>query len=206
MTQQLSLTMFDDSCQILNLAPCDGELSLIKQFYPLQRSDALFAQLKTDIVWQEEELLMYGKLCKVPRLMAWYGDPRANYQYSGVDHVPLPWTAQLLAVRDKVAQYCSSDFNSVLLNLYRNGQDSMGCHCDDEQELGNNPVIASLSLGDARVFKLHHKTRKITLDVVLEHGDLLVMAGTLQRYWQHAVPKTRQHKTARINLTFRMIY
>jgi alkylated DNA repair dioxygenase AlkB len=93
----------------------------------------------------------------------------------------------------------------VLLNLYRDGQDSMGYHADDEKELGETPLIASLSLGDERVFKLRHKTRKTTLDIVLGHGDLLVMAGALQQYWQHCVPKTKQLKTARINLTFRKI-
>jgi alkylated DNA repair dioxygenase AlkB len=205
-TQQLSLSAFDDSCQGLNLAPYDGELALVSQFYEPHHADALFAQLKTEIAWQEEEILIYGKPCKVPRLMAWYGDARAYYQYSGVNHQPLPWTSELLAIREKVQQYCGADFNSVLLNLYRDGQDSMGCHSDDEKELGENPVIASLSLGDERLFKLHHKTRKTTLNVVFGHGDLLVMAGTLQHHWRHSVPKTRQPKTARINLTFRKVY
>lgn len=206
MTQQLSLSAFDESCQDLNLAPCDGELRLVKQFYQSQYADQLFTVLKSDIAWQQEDILIYGKYCKVPRLMAWYGDTHATYQYSGAKHQPLPWTAQLLAIREKVEQHCSHDFNSVLLNLYRDGQDSMGCHSDDEKELGENPLIASLSLGDERGFKLHHKTRKITLDVMLGHGDLLVMAGALQRYWKHSVPKTQQLKTPRINLTFRKIY
>jgi alkylated DNA repair dioxygenase AlkB len=205
-TQQLSLSAFDTRCQGLNLAPCDGELYLVKQFYDPQQADALFSVLKNHIAWQEEEILIAAKCCKVPRLMAWYGDKGAYYQYSGVNHQPLPWTTELLAIKDKVEQHCGHDFNSVLLNLYRNGQDSMGCHSDDEKELGENPLIASLSLGDERVFKLHHKTRKTTLDVVLGRGDLLVMAGTLQHYWRHSVPKTRQPKTPRINLTFRKIY
>jgi alkylated DNA repair dioxygenase AlkB len=93
-----------------------------------------------------------------------------------------------------------------LANLYRDGKDSMGCHADDEKELGPNPVIASLSLGDERLFRLHHKKTKDKLDIVLGHGDLLVMAGTLQHYWMHAVPKTKKLKTPRINLTFRKIF
>lgn len=206
MTQQLSLFEFDENCQGLNLAPYEGELYLYPQFYRSQHADALFTALKTSVAWQEEEILIAGKWCKVPRLMAWYGDAHAHYQYSGVNHRPRPWTSELLAIKEKVTQYCGGEFNSVLLNLYRDGQDSMGCHSDDEKELGKNPLIASLSLGAERLFKLHHKTRKTTLDVVLGHGDLLIMAGTLQHYWQHSVPKTKQLKTPRINLTFRKIY
>jgi alkylated DNA repair dioxygenase AlkB len=204
-TQQLSLLAFGDVCQPLNLAPFDGELYLVKQFYDSCAADLLFSQLKTQIAWQEEDILIVGKWHKVPRLMAWYGDARAYYQYSGVNHAPLAWTPELLVIKEKIARQCAGDFNSVLLNLYRDGQDSMGYHADDEKELGETPLIASLSLGDERVFKLHHKTRKTTLDIVLGHGDLLVMAGALQQYWQHCVPKTKQLKTARINLTFRKI-
>lgn len=206
MSQQFSLLDFGGQCQDLNLALHDGELYLSKQFYPPHQADALFTQLYRQVAWQEEQLLIYGKWCNVPRLMAWYGDEGAYYRYSGVNHRPLPWTAALLAIREKVQQHCGCSFNSVLLNLYRDGQDSMGCHSDDEKELGENPLIASLSLGEERVFKLHHKTRKTTLTIALAHGDLLVMAGSLQRCWQHALPKTKQHKTARINLTFRTIY
>jgi alkylated DNA repair dioxygenase AlkB len=188
-----------------NLVPSDGELYLIKQFYCLPESDQLFAALETGLVWQEETIFIFGKWIKVPRLMCWYGDTDAYYQYSGVNHQPRPWNAALQSVRVKVEQQCRSAFNSVLALLYRDGKDSMGCHADDEKELGINPVIASLSLGDERLFKLHHKKRKETLDITLGHGDLLVMAGTLQHYWMHSVPKTRKFKTPRINLTFRKI-
>ena len=137
--------------------------------------------------------------------MCWYGDPDAGYRYSGIDHQPRPWTPELQAIRARVEKQCQCIFNSVLANLYRDGKDSMGCHADDEKELGRNPVIASLSLGDERLFKLHHKNSKATLDIILGHGDLLVMAGTLQHHWQHSVPKTKKFKTGRINLTFRRI-
>lgn len=188
-----------------NLAPFDGELYLIKQFYSLQESDLLFAALETGLDWQEEDIFIFGKWVKVPRLMCWYGDPDAYYHYSGVDHQPMPWTPELQLVRAKVEQHCRCAFNSVLANLYRDGKDSMGCHADNEKELGLNPVIASLSLGDERLFKLRHKKRKETLDIILGHGDLLVMAGALQRHWMHSVPKTRNFKKPRINLTFRKI-
>ncbi|MGR9000588.1 MAG: alpha-ketoglutarate-dependent dioxygenase AlkB family protein [Gammaproteobacteria bacterium] len=188
-----------------NLVPFDGELFLIKQFYQLLESDLLFAKLNSSLAWQEEDIFIYGKRCKVPRLMCWYGDPGAAYQYSGVNHQPLPWTDELLLIKEKVQNYCHSSFNSVLANLYRNGRDSMGCHADNEKELGPNPVIASLSLGDERLFKLHHKKRKETLDINLGNGDLLVMAGTLQHHWVHSLPKTTKSKGPRINLTFRKI-
>jgi alkylated DNA repair dioxygenase AlkB len=137
--------------------------------------------------------------------MCWYGDPDACYQYSGVNHQSKPWNEALQSVRAKLGQQCGCAFNSVLANLYRNGKDSMGCHADDEKELGHNPLIASLSLGDGRLFKLHHKKSKETVDIILGHGDLLVMAGTLQHHWVHSLPKTRKFKTPRINLTFRNI-
>jgi alkylated DNA repair dioxygenase AlkB len=171
----------------------------------LPEADRLFATLQTGLVWQEESIFIFGRWVKVPRLMCWYGDADAFYRYSGVNHQPLPWNAALQSVRAQVEQQCSCTFNSVLANLYRDGLDSMGCHADDEKELGLNPVIASLSLGDERLFKLHHKKRKETLDIVLGHGDLLVMAGALQHHWRHSVPKTRKPKTPRINLTFRNI-
>ncbi|HEY5140537.1 MAG TPA: alpha-ketoglutarate-dependent dioxygenase AlkB [Methylococcales bacterium] len=188
-----------------NLVPFDGELFLIKQFFLPPESDHLFAAFETGLDWQEETIFIFGKWVKVPRLMCWYGDPDAYYHYSGVDHQPRPWTTELQSVRARLEQQCQCAFNSVLANLYRDGRDSMGCHADDEKELGLNPVIASLSLGDERLFKLHHKKHKETLDIILGHGDLLVMAGTLQHHWLHSVPKTKKIKTPRINLTFRKI-
>ena len=188
-----------------NLVPFDGELYLINQFYRPPESDYLFAALETGLDWQEETIFIFGKWVKVPRLMCWYGDPDAYYRYSGVNHQPRPWTTELQTVRAKVEQQCRCTFNSVLANLYRDGRDSMGCHADDEKELGLNPLIVSLSLGDERLFKLHHKKRKETLDITLNHGDLLVMAVTLQHHWLHSVPKTKKIKTPRINLTFRKI-
>ncbi len=188
-----------------NLVPSDGELYLFKQFYSLREADQLFATFETALVWQEETIFIFGKRVKVPRLMCWYGDPDACYQYSGVNHQPKPWNEALQSVREKVERQCGCAFNSVLANLYRDGKDSMGCHADDEKELGHNPLIASLSLGDERLFKLHHKKSQETVDIMLGHGDLLVMAGTLQHHWVHSLPKTRKFKAPRINLTFRKI-
>ena len=180
-------------------------VQVYKHFYSPSEADSLFNLLLDEIAWAEEDILMFGKWVKVPRLMCWYGDVEACYRYSGVMHTPLPWTPRLLSIKEKVECQCGCGFNSVLANLYRDGKDSMGCHSDDEPELGSNPTIASLSLGDERLFRLHHKKSKKTLSISLAHGDLLVMAGTCQRFWLHSVPKTKSHKTARINLTYRKI-
>ncbi|MDI1230223.1 MAG: alpha-ketoglutarate-dependent dioxygenase AlkB [Methylobacter sp.] len=190
---------------VVNLVPFDGELYLIKQFYSLPEADLLFAKLHADLAWQEEAIFIYGRWVKVPRLMCWYGDPGAWYRYSGVNHQPMLWTPALQTIREKVEWQCQCTFNSVLANLYRDGKDSMGCHADDEKQLGKNPVIASLSLGDQRLFKLRHKKSQEKLDIVLGHGDLLVMSGTLQHHWMHSLPKTKKMKMPRINLTFREI-
>jgi alkylated DNA repair dioxygenase AlkB len=201
---ELSYSLLESRIVDFNLA--DGaELVLIRQFYQQSESDQLFTKLLTDLLWQEENIFIFSKWVKVPRLMCWHGDPDAYYQYSGVNHQPLPWTPELQSIRGKVEQQCQYTFNSVLANLYRDGKDSMGCHADDEKELGINPTIASLSFGDERLFKMHHKKSKQTLSINLQHGDLLLMGGTCQRNWLHSVPKTKVHKTPRINLTFRKI-
>lgn len=183
----------------------DSELYLFKRFYPPAEADSLFDALLTDIAWREEHIVIFKKRVKAPRLMCWYGDPEAYYRYSGVDHKPMPWTLPLLDIKEQIEKKCRSHFNSVLANCYRDGNDSMGCHSDDEKELGVNPVIASLSLGDERVFKMHHKKTNGSLIIPLCHGDLLVMGGACQQHWRHSVPKTKTPKGLRINLTFRKI-
>ncbi len=191
---------------LTNLAPFDGELYLIKQFYSSPEAQLLFTELQSSLAWQEEAIFIFGKSIKVPRLICWIGDADAYYRYSGVDHQPSPWTKSLQAIRQRVEQQCQHSFNSVLANLYRDGQDSMGCHADNEKELGLTPLIASLSLGEERLFRLHHKQRKERLDVFLQNGDLLIMAGALQHHWLHSLPKTKKSKNPRINLTFRKIF
>lgn len=189
-----------------NLAPVDGELYLSRAFYSSQQADDLFRQLLAEIAWRQEQLQIYGRRIDVPRLMCWYGDAGANYRYSGVDHAPHPWTPTLLILKADVEAICSYEFNSVMANLYRDGRDSMGCHADDEKELGANPIIASLSFGETRLLRFRHKREDRKLEIELGHGDLLVMAGTLQHHWKHELPKTRQAKQSRINLTFRRIF
>lgn len=192
--------------ELENLAPRDGLLFWLPGFYRQTLADAYFERLHRQLHWQGEQLFIYGRWIAVPRLMAWYGDPGANYRYSGVDHQPLPWTADLQALRQDMQAACGQTFNSVLANLYRDGRDSMGCHADDEKELGPNPLIASLSFGDSRLLRFRHPASGDKLDIELGHGDLLIMAGQLQHHWRHELPKTRRAKQPRINLTFRRIF
>jgi alkylated DNA repair dioxygenase AlkB len=189
-----------------NLAPGDGELYFIENFIPRDEADLLHILLRRDLAWREEEITVFGRRVKVPRLVCWYGDAGAIYRYSGVEHAPLPWIETLLTLKSRVECFCGRQFNSVLGNLYRDGRDSMGWHADKEKELGPNPFIASLSFGAERLFKLRHNKTGEILEVVLTHGSLLLMGGSLQHKWRHSVPKTRETKAERVNLTFRTIF
>ncbi len=165
-----------------------------------------FEALRRRIDWQAEEILMFGRRVPVPRLVAWHGDPEARYSYSGTAHEPRPWTAELAQLRDLAARLTGARYNAVLLNLYRDGRDGMGWHADDEPELGTDPVIASVSLGETRRFCLRHRRRtSLRLDLPLAHGSLLCMSGATQHHWVHALPKTASAVGERINLTFRWI-
>ncbi len=182
----------------------DESVILYPDFYTLG-SDAVYNGLLAQSDWQQEYIKMYGKTHPVPRLTAWYGDE--DYTYSGVYHPTKEFFPLLEQIREHTETYTETQFNSVLLNLYRNGQDSVSWHSDDEPELGQNPCIASLSFGATRRFQLKHKTdktQKVSID--LPHGSLLLMQGSIQKNWQHAVPKTAKPVKPRINLTFRQTY
>jgi len=167
----------------------------------------LFSTLRASLAWREESIVLFGKRMPQPRLLAWYGDPEAVYRYSGVRHEPLPWTAELADLRTRIEALCGSRFNSVLANLYRHERDSMGLHADDEPELGSQPVIASLSLGEERVFRFRHRHRREleSVRLPLPDGSLLVMAGRTQENWKHELPKQTRPCAERINLTFRYV-
>jgi alkylated DNA repair dioxygenase AlkB len=155
--------------------------------------------------WRQDELTLFGRKVLTPRLSCWVGD--VPYTYSGLTLMPEPWSPAALVIRDLVEDFSGEKFNSVLLNLYRDGRDSMGWHCDDEPELGKNPVIASISLGAVRRFRLRHKqNHKTTVSVDLSEGSLLMMSGATQHHWQHCVPKTARPVGPRLNLTFRWTY
>lgn len=199
--------LFDESSGLQPIPLPDGELRCQRGFYREQESTALFTRLMDQTDWRQETITLWGKAYLQPRLSAWYGDEGRGYAYSGVVLQPLPWTDTLSRIKADIEQATSCRFNSVLLNLYRNEGDSVGWHSDAEPELGKNPVIASLSLGETRSFRLRHRKRKdlkpLALD--LDDGCLLLMAGATQHYWQHCVPKESGTRDARINLTFRSI-
>jgi alkylated DNA repair dioxygenase AlkB len=181
-----------------------GELLLIRQAIPLETANRLFLQLREQTVWSQDEIVMGGRRVLIPRLQAWYGD--AAYGYSGLNMTPLTWTTVLLEIKNSVELLSKAKFNSVLLNLYRDGSDSVGWHSDDEPELGESPVIASVSLGASRDFSLRQKKPGTEcLKLPLDSGDLLLMSGQLQHNWQHQLPKTQLPVGERINLTFRQV-
>lgn len=183
----------------------DGLLFFHERWLPAEASAAAFSALRAETPWKAEQIRMFGTLIDVPRRTAWYGDPGATYVYSGLRNDPLAWTPVLAALRDAVAAAAGAPMNSVLLNWYRDGRDSMGWHADAEPELGPDPVIASLSLGAPRRFVLRHAKKKgRAMTFVLGDGALLVMAGRTQHFYRHAVPK-EEAAGERINLTFRRI-
>ena len=167
--------------------------------------DSVLQELMDNTDWRQEEITVYGKSYLQPRLSAWHGD--LSYSYSGIRLEPLPWTRTLLDLKARVEALTEHEFNSVLLNYYRNQNDSMGMHCDDERELGSQPAIASLSLGYERTFLLKHKTRKDlkTTRLALPQGSLLLMQGDTQQYWRHGINKVRHPCEPRVNLTFRTV-
>ncbi len=157
--------------------------------------------------WRSETITLWGKQYPQPRLAAWFGDADAKYTYSGLSLDPLPWTNLLSTLRARVEALSEASFNSVLLNYYRDHRDSMGMHSDDEPELGRNPVIASVSLGEQRTFVLKHKSRKDLkpIHIELESGSLLLMRGATQHHWKHGINKVARPCGPRVNLTFRRI-
>ncbi len=184
----------------------DGELWWAPAFLPAREADELLAVLRAEVPWEVHRIRLFGREVESPRLSCWIGDPGAAYTYSGTRFEPRPWLPSLAAVRERVVRAAGAAFNSVLANRYRDGRDSMGWHSDDEAELGPEPVIASLSLGAARRFVLGHRRRKLRRELELTHGSLLVMRGSTQRHWRHALPKTAHAVGERVNLTFRCIH
>jgi len=188
-----------------NLLPYKGEAYLYPHFFNVAESAALFKELREAIQWKQEPIKIYGKEVMQPRLTAWYGDSDKFYSYSGVTMQPLPWTPALITIKQKIEAVCTVIFTSALLNLYRDGNDSMGWHRDNEKELGINPVIGSVSFGAARIFKLRdYNNKSVSRSIALTGGSFLLMQGETQHYWEHAVAKTSKQLGERINITFRV--
>jgi alkylated DNA repair dioxygenase AlkB len=206
----------------------DAELLFIENFYTPSVSNAFLAQLSAELAWKQGIITIFGKKIIEPRLTAWYGDAGKNYTYSGKLQEPLMWHNALILIKNDVEKTIAEqlnnsfnselkselntqlnttfNFNSVLCNYYRDGQDSMGFHADNEKELGLNPVIASVNFGESRRFIFRRRDDKtIKHELILTHGSLLVMLGAMQHHWVHAVPKEPKRTKPRINLTFRHI-
>lgn len=168
----------------------------------------LMQMLLSQIAWRDEQITMFGRTMLQPRRVAWYGDAHALYTYSSIRHEPLPWTPVLEQLRRAIEQCTASRFNSVLCNLYRDGSDSMGYHSDDEPELGEQPVIASFSVGAERMLHFRHRLDRSlpTVKVPLPSMSVLIMRGSTQKEWKHALPKTKRCDMPRVNLTFRAIH
>lgn len=184
----------------------EAAIELHEHFFNAQESASIMQALITEIDWQQYQIKIFGKTLDQPRLTAYYGEDHPYYAYSNIKLQPIPFTPILLSIKNKIETLTSHQFNGVLLNYYRNGDDSMGWHADDEKELGTNPVIASLSFGASRNFQMHHRFQKSTAkqSIILDDASLLVMQGETQHFWKHQIPK-QKNKGPRINLTFRKI-
>jgi alkylated DNA repair dioxygenase AlkB len=203
--QQRLFEPVDEALRPLVIVDHDGLVTYDTYYLDPWFADGVFETLRKEVSWRQDELKMYGRTIPIPRLTAWYGDPGATYVYSGIRNDPFPWNQVLDGLRRALETSHGISFNSVLLNLYRSGKDSLSWHADDERELGREPVIASLSLGAPRLFQLQHRVTGEVISVNLEHGSLLVMSGVTQQCWKHQVPKERDASGERINLTFRVI-
>ncbi len=155
---------------------------------------------------QQESIILFGKQVNQPRLSRLYGKPDTSYKYSGKLFEAIPWSGKLESIAEECSSICAIDFNTGLLNYYRDGNDSMGLHADDEKELGKNPVIASVSFGATRKMVFRKRDSKDKLVIALEDGDLLIMKGALQHQWKHELPKERKATEPRLNITFRKVH
>ena len=186
-----------------NLLPYNGQVILHKQVLNAAMAVHYFEWLMDSIQWRSDEVFMYGKKIITKRKMAWYSTGDLKYTYSGITRSPYFFTDELFELKTLVESFCKESFNSCLLNLYHNGNEGMGWHSDNENSIIKGSTIASVSLGAARAFLFRHKSTKEKVSVWLESGSLLLMQGSTQEYWQHALPKTAKDPGPRINLTFR---
>ena len=184
----------------------DSEITYYPNFFEQDWADNCFQELLEQTPWQQDDIKVFGKVYAQPRLTALYGNNGKSYSYSNITMQPHPFSERLLEIKTAIETQTEEKFTTCLMNLYRDGQDSNGWHADDEKELGQNPVIASVSLWHERYFNLRHKKDKTQKHkLLLEHGSLLLMAGPTQHFWQHQIAKTAKPVGPRINLTFRII-
>lgn len=184
----------------------DGEMTYYQSLFDAPTSRRLFDSLYKNTPWTQRSINLYGRTIPMPRLTAWFADRGIHYAYSGGQEPRHDWTPILLEIKHRVEQTIAAEFNGALLNLYRDGNDCVGWHSDNESVLGDNPVIASVSLGATRRFRLRHKENEARpISIELESGSLLVMSGQTQCCWRHQLPKTRRPSGPRVNVTFRRV-
>ncbi len=196
-------TLFNNEKITLSLS--DGLFEYYPNFFTEEKATQYFKQLLEETSWQQDSITVFGKTYLQPRLTALYGNNGKDYAYSNIKMHPKNFSPLLMYIKNEVEAVCNENFTTALLNLYRNGNDSNGWHADNEKELGKNPIIASLSLGEERVFHIKHNTKDEKFKLNLENGSLLLMKEGSQIHYKHQLPKTKQLKTSRINLTFRTI-
>ncbi len=201
------MNLFPQSNEFIKLPLKDANVLYLEQFYNSETSNILFNTLRKEIQWQQDDIKLFGKTYKQPRLTALYAENEKPYSYSNITMYPESFFKELEQIKSDVEEMIAHKFTTCLANLYRTGNDSNGWHSDNEKELGHNPVIASLSLGATRSFQLKHKTDSSQrFNIELPSGSLLIMKGTTQEFWKHQIPKTKKHVGERINLTFRTIH
>jgi alkylated DNA repair dioxygenase AlkB len=198
------LNLFHEEPILLNLP--DAEFIYFPNFFTIEKADLFFETLLKDTPWQHDEISIFGKKIAQPRLTSLYGNEGKPYGYSNIVMHPHPFNSTLTFIKDEIENKVNEKFTTVLLNLYRNEKDSNGWHADNEKELGRDPIIASLSLGEERVFQIKHNSNKEAKRIItLQHGSLLLMKNGAQVHYKHQIPKASKPKNSRINLTFRKI-
>jgi len=184
----------------------DADILYYPDFFRRKEAALFFEKLLNNTLWQQDDITVFGKTYKQPRLTAFYALNSNTYSYSGICMKPHGFTSELKEIKKSVESVCDVNFTSCLLNMYRNGKDSNGWHADNEKSLGQNPVIASVSFGAERMFHLKHRQNsELRHKIKLEDGSLLIMKGRTQHFWLHQIPKTKKEVGKRINLTFRVI-
>jgi alkylated DNA repair dioxygenase AlkB len=199
------LDLFGFSDPAINLLPCDGEVHYFGRLVTKQQADDYYNELMSNIAWENDQAIIFGKRIITKRKVAWYGDKPFQYTYSKITKQALPWTPALKEIKELAEKESGESYNSCLLNLYHTGEEGMAWHSDAEKDLKKNGAIASLSFGAERKFAFKHKNSAELVNVFLEHGSLLVMKGETQTHWLHRLPPTTKISSPRINLTFRTI-
>lgn len=191
--------------RISNLLHKDGLVNYYRNVLTHSQANLYFDLLSQNIIWENDETVIFGKRIITKRKVAWYGDSDYTYTYSNTTKQALVWTKELSDLKQIVEEFTETKFNSCLLNLYHDGNEGIAWHSDDEKSLEKKSIIASLSFGAERKFSFKHKQTKETISVVLEHGSLLIMKDATQTNWLHSLPKSKKITRPRINLTFRTI-